>query len=248
MDIAAYLQRINYHGSADPTLGTLHALHRAHLFSVPFENLDIPLGRPIVLEEAMLFDKIVTRRRGGFCYELNGLFAALLREMGFKVQRLAARVAKSEGGYGIEFDHMTLLVQLEESWLADVGFGESFLEPLRLSDRNDQIQERGCYQIVLQGDSLLYSRAINGEWQPQYIFSLQPHPLNAFNGGCQYHQSSPNSSFTQKCVCSRATRDGRVTLSDMTWIVTTNENRIESKLVDEAEVQAVLRTEFGIRL
>ncbi len=93
MDVAAYLDRINYHGSTDPILETLCALHRAHMLAVPFENLDIPLKRPIVLDQELLFDKLVNRRRGGFCYELNALFSALLREMGFNVQRLSARVA-----------------------------------------------------------------------------------------------------------------------------------------------------------
>src|SRR5512142_614057 len=114
MDVKTYLARIYYHGSVDPTLETLCALHRAHMQAVPFENLDIPLKRPIVLDEELLFDKIVNRRRGGFCYELNGLFSALLRKMGFNVRRLSARTANAGGGFGMEFGHMTLLVQDEE--------------------------------------------------------------------------------------------------------------------------------------
>ncbi len=119
VDVQAYLERINYQGSTDPTLETLCAVHRAHMLAVPFENLDIPLRQPIVLDEELLFDKIVNRRRGGFCYELNGLFSALLREMGFNVQRLSARVADDEGGFGMEFGHMALVVQHQERLLAD---------------------------------------------------------------------------------------------------------------------------------
>jgi N-hydroxyarylamine O-acetyltransferase len=248
MDVAAYLRRIDYHGPVVPAVETLHGLHKAHLMAVPFENLDIALGRPIVLEEEQLFEKIVNRRRGGFCYELNGLFAALLRELGFRVYRLAARVANSEGGYGIEFDHMTLLVHLEESWLADVGFGDSFIQPLRLDERMEQVQEKGRYRITALDDSLLYLRFEYEEWIPQYIFTLQPHPLSAFEGGCQYHQSSPLSSFTQKRVCSRPTPDGRITLSDMTLICTSGENRLERRLKDEAEVKSTLWSEFGVEL
>src|SRR5215216_6410072 len=110
MDIPAYLDRINYHGAIDPTAAALRELHRAHLLAVPFENLDIHLGRPIVLEQQALFAKIVTRRRGGFCYELNGLFALLLRDLGFDVTLLAAGVARADGSFGPEFDHLTLLV------------------------------------------------------------------------------------------------------------------------------------------
>src|SRR5215207_11196611 len=111
MDIQAYLRRIHYRGDLTPTATTLRELHRAHLLAVPFENLDIHLGRPIVLDQDALFDKIVTRRRGGFCYELNGLFALLLRELGFEVTLLAAGVARADGGFGPEFDHLTLLVE-----------------------------------------------------------------------------------------------------------------------------------------
>src|SRR5262245_34969656 len=111
MEIQAYLDRINYHGPREPTAEALRALHRAHMLAVPFENLDIRLGRPIVLGEAALYDKIVRRRRGGFCHELNGLFATLLRELGFDVTMLSARVARVAGGFGPEFDHLTLLVQ-----------------------------------------------------------------------------------------------------------------------------------------
>src|SRR5919199_4974405 len=114
MDIQAYLERINYHGPLDPSAETLRELHVAHLLAVPFENLNIGMGWPIVLDESALFDKIVVQRRGGFCYELNGLFAALLRALGFHVTMLSAAVARRDGSFGPDFDHMALLVTLEE--------------------------------------------------------------------------------------------------------------------------------------
>ena len=140
MNTDAYLKRINYTGPLEPSPETLRALQVAHLRTVPFENLSIHAGEPIVLEENALFTKIVERRRGGFCYEANGLFAALLRALGFEVAMLAAGVAKSQGGFGPQFDHMTLMVTLDERWLADVGFGDSFLEPLLLDSRMEQVQ------------------------------------------------------------------------------------------------------------
>src|SRR5215210_3696598 len=132
MDLPAYLHRINYRGEQAPTAAALRDLHRAHLLAVPFENLDIHLDRRILLDQDALFDKIVTRRRGGFCYELNGLFALLLRGLGFEVTLLSAGVARATGGFGPEFDHLTLLVKATSaeataldlqstSWLADVG-------------------------------------------------------------------------------------------------------------------------------
>src|SRR5215213_9521921 len=127
MDVDAYLERIGYRGPPAPTAETLRRLHVAHLLAVPFENLSIHAGEPVVLDDESLFDKVVARRRGGFCYELNGLFAALLRALGFEVEMLSAAVRGSAGKFGPEFDHMTLLVKLGERWLADVGFGDSFV-------------------------------------------------------------------------------------------------------------------------
>ena len=132
MNIPTYTQRIHYTGSLQPTLEVLRALHKAHMLAVPFENLDIHLGRPLSLEPETLYHKIVEEKRGGFCYELNGLFAFLLKEMGFTVDLLSAQV-KSQNGFGAPFDHLLLLVHLEEDWLVDVGFGASFLEPDRKS-------------------------------------------------------------------------------------------------------------------
>src|ERR1041384_8682348 len=132
MNTEAYLKRINYSGSLEPTAETLRALQVAHLLAVPFENLSIHAGEPIVLNEDALFDKIVENRRGGFCYEANGLFAGLLRALGFDVARLSAGGARREGGFGPDFDHMTLMVTLAERWLLDVGFGDSFLLTLLL--------------------------------------------------------------------------------------------------------------------
>src|SRR5687768_9467525 len=108
MDVDAYLHRINYQGSLAPTARTLRDLQVAHLQTVPFENLSIHSAEPIILNDEALFEKIVLRRRGGFCYELNGLFAALLRKLGFEVVMLSAGVADAQGIFGPDFDHMTL--------------------------------------------------------------------------------------------------------------------------------------------
>ena len=158
MNFEAYLERINYRGSLAPTAETLRQLQVAHLLTVPFENLSIHAGEPIVLDDEALFSKIVGRRRGGFCYELNGLFAALLRELGFDVAMLSAAAMSGEEGFGPEFDHMVLMVTLEERWLVDVGFGDSFLEPLRLDYRGEQVQGEHAYRIDAEGDHLILRR------------------------------------------------------------------------------------------
>jgi N-hydroxyarylamine O-acetyltransferase len=167
-DVNAYLERINYRDSTTANLNTLRAIHRAHLLTVPFENLDIALGRKIALDEETLTRKIVERRRGGFGYELNGAFAALLRSLRFHVSLLSARVARNEGE-GPEFDHLCLRVDLDEPWLVDVGFGESFLEPLRLQTKVDQSDPVGTFRIEQSGDRLQPERVeFDGDWKRQY--------------------------------------------------------------------------------
>lgn len=248
MDVELYLQRIGYTGPRTPTAETLRGLHRAHLFSVPFENLDIALGRPIVLEEAKLFGKIVHQHRGGFCYELNGSFAWLLRQLGFRVEMLNARVYDDVSTPGPDFDHMTLLVHLEERWLADVGFGDCFHEPLRLDDAAEQPRNGYQYKITPGPERwLLSEHKPPSAWQPAYDFDLTPRQLADYAAMCLYQQTSPNSHFTQKRVCTLPTLTGRITLSNNRQIVTKNGTRTEREL-SEAEYTEVLRARFGIRL
>jgi N-hydroxyarylamine O-acetyltransferase len=252
MNINAYLKRINYHGSLVPSVQTLRDLQVAHLLTVPFENLSIHSAEPIVLDDDSLFEKIVRRRRGGFCYELNGLFAALLRELGFEVSMLSAGVANSDGVFGPDFAHLTLLVVPKgdgpERWLADVGFGDSFLEPLRLDFRNEQLQGARGYKISEDETHLLMmQREGEEEWKVQYRFTLQPCNYADYAEMCRFHQTSPESHFTRKRVCTRSTPEGRITLSDMLLITTVRgQERQERLLTDDAEYALTLNKLFGI--
>ena len=247
MNIEAYLRRINYAGPLEPTAETLRALQVAHLFAVPFENLSIHAGEPIVLNEDALFCKIVENRRGGFCYEANGLFAGLLRDLGFDVTMLAAGVAKREGGFGPDFDHMTLMVTLAERWLVDVGFGESFLEPLLLDSRDEQVQGTGAFRIVEDNPYLILQRRDNGgDWVPQYRFTLQPHMFADYEQMCHFHQISPESHFTKAPLCSIATANGRSTLTGMRLITTAAQQRDEHALTAREDFDRILRDKFGI--
>ena len=254
MDASAYLTRIGLSRPISPSPAGLRELHLAHLQSVPFENLDIHLGREIVLDEASFFDKIVRRRRGGFCYELNGLFAALLRHLGFRVNLLSARVAKAPGGFGPEYDHLTLLVEFpgqESRRLADVGFGDSFREPLLFDHPGEQAAPAGdngsAYQLRPAADELALWRLEEGVWKPQYLFSPLPRRLEEFAARCRYQQKSPESHFTQRRVCSRATPDGRITLADLRLIVAEGGERSEHALTED-QYPAALRDHFGIDL
>jgi len=249
IDILAYLDRIAYTGPLDANEDVLRGLHRAHMLSVPFENLDIGLGRTIVCDEDAFIRKIVPKRRGGFCYELNGAFAALLRAIGFRVTLLSARVPREDGSISPEFDHLALKVDLDEPWLADVGFGDSFVQPLRLTFDAAQSHDRRTYRLVDSGNSLQMERQDeNGAWKPQYLFSMTPRCLDEFAPMCHYHQTSPESPFTRKSVCSMATKDGRITVAERKLIRTRNGIKEETLLVSDAEWQAALEKYFAVVL
>ncbi len=176
-----YLERIGYSGPLDASVETLRSLHLANLYTVPFENLDILRSRPIELGNAELFDKIVTRRRGGFCYELNGMFCALLRELGFPVTMISAEVAREAGGFSPEFDHLALLVDLGEPWLVDVGFGDGFHLPLRLNADAQQDQDGRAYRFVADGEyQVLQRRRDPDGWISQYRLTPRPRALQDF--------------------------------------------------------------------
>jgi N-hydroxyarylamine O-acetyltransferase len=247
--IEAYLKRLNYSGPTTADTETLRRLQLAHLRAVPFENLSIHNNQLIVLNDDSLFTKIVSKRRGGFCYEVNGLFAFLLRSLGFEVEMLAAGVATDNGDFGPEFDHMTLRVNLEEPWLVDVGFGDSFTEPLRLNTTVEQIQGSNSFRVVPDGSRFLMMRKVgDGEWKPQYRFSMQPHVYADYEEMCLYHQTSPESHFTKKRLCSLATADGRITLSEMRLITTSHVQQVrqEQTLGSDEEYASTLRKRFGI--
>lgn len=259
LDPRAYLERINntIHIDLDapePSALLLRALHQAHMLAVPFENLSIHYGQPIVLEEAALYDKIVRRRRGGFCYELNGLFAWLLRRLGFRVSLLSARVARGDGDFTPEFDHMALHVQRLDGadWLADVGFGDSFRQPLRL--RADLEQDGGdghTYRLRHDpgdGSWVVQRDGEEADWKSQYRFILRARDLADFVDRCHFQQTSPDSHFTQNRICSLATPEGRVTLSGLRLITTLRGVREERELASEDEYRAVLSDRCGVTL
>jgi N-hydroxyarylamine O-acetyltransferase len=249
LDVPAYLARIGYSGPTTATADTLRGIHRAHMLNVPFENLDIALGRKIVCEEESFIRKIVDRNRGGFCYEINGAFAALLRALGFNVTLLSARVPCEDGSDGPEFDHLTLRVDLEEPWLADVGFGDCFLEPLRLAVGEEQREGSRTFVITPEKESYHLDRTDpDAVRQRQYSFTLTPRRLEDFAAMCHYHQTSPQSPFTRKRVCSKATADGRITLAEDKLIVTHNGNREERLFSSNEERRLALKQYFNVTL
>ena len=254
MDTPTYLNRLNYSEPVKPDAKTLRGLQIAHMMNIPFENLDIGLKRPIQLGEEALWNKIIIQKRGGFCYELNGLFAWLLKQIGFDVTYLNARVFNHRNGkLGIEFDHLALLVGIPNQaarWLVDAGFGDSFNEPLSFDDRDEQVQGLRSYRLEQTSDGYItWQKNYDGLWERHYFFDLEPRNFPTdYEAGCLYHQTSPRSSFTRRSIISRATPNGRVSLEDGWLILTANGTREKRPVKDEEEYRALLKHYFGVVL
>lgn len=259
--IEACLRRIGAERPQEPTGRALRELQLRHLRTVPFENLSIHLGEEILLEEEWLLDKVTGRGRGGFCYELNGLFGALLAALGYEVELLAARVYDDEGRLGVPYDHLALRVRTVEgdTWLADVGFGAHSHHPLRYAERAEQHDPGGVFRVVEAGRDAAGVRGgsaaagdldVVRDGRPQYRLETRPRVLGDFAAGAWWHRTSPLSHFTRSLVCSRVTEDGgRITLSGRVLRTTGGEGRRETReLETDEEVLAVYRERFGIEL
>lgn len=245
--LAGYLARIGVSRPRAMDARAVADLHRAHLLAVPFENLSIHLAEQISLAEDELLAKIVTRRRGGFCYELNGAFALLLEALGAQVTRVAAGVY-GDGGLGPPFDHLALIVRTPDGsgpWLADVGFGSHSTYPLLL-DSKDVQQDPGGRFLLADADHADLDVLKDGE--PAYRIERRPRDLADFVPTCWWQQTSPLSHFTQSVVCSRLSEAGRITISGRTLIQTIAGERTEQDLPDDAAVLAAYRDYFGIAL
>jgi len=249
MNTKYYLERINYADPINPTFETLSKLQLQHLLHVPFENLDI--HNNIKIDLTNLFDKIAIRRRGGFCYELNGLFYQLLQELGFTVKMVSARVYDGKKDYSPEFDHMALIVKIkEDDYLADVGFGEFSFYPIKIELNKETADPRGIFKIetVDEKYTIIKKKNADGDFIPEYMFSDMERRIDEFYGMCNYHQTNPASHFMQKRICSLPAKNGRVTLTGDTLKITENGEVKERKLNSEEEVRQELWNYFGIRL
>jgi N-hydroxyarylamine O-acetyltransferase len=246
--LAAYLARIGVPRPPALDAGTLRDLHRAHQETVPFENLSIHLGEPVSLDETDLIGKIVTRRRGGFCYELNGAFACLLEGLGAHVKRVCARVYSDGGRLGPPFDHLALVVRLPDGtgpWLADVGFGSHSTYPLLAGARAGQADPGGQFLLA---DTPSGDIDVIKDGQPQYRYEPRERALDDFVPTCWWQETSPQSHFTRTVICSRLTGAGRVSISGRTLIRTVGSQRTEENLPGDRAVLAAYRDHFGISL
>jgi N-hydroxyarylamine O-acetyltransferase len=246
--VAAYLRRLGLERAEPPSLPFLTRLQRRHLLRVPFENLEIFWQRSFPLDVQRAWSKVVELRRGGFCYELNALFASALSALGFRVSLLSARVwRKAERGWGPEFDHLTLAVTLDQTYLVEVGFGDAFRAPMPLST-GVQSDVSGTYRLV-EGEwpeELVLEHAVRDHWRPLYRVSREARRLQSFALMNAWHQTSPASPFTGHAVFTLARPWGRLTLTDRNAIETRN-GRVHRVRLKAGELERRLRRLYGVR-
>jgi N-hydroxyarylamine O-acetyltransferase len=249
MDIKCYLQRIKVFTRIQVDLGTLFIFQKNHLLNVPFENLDIHNGKKIKLGPDLIYQKVVTNKRGGFCYELNGLFYYLLKNIGFKVKLISGRVFQKDGNYSPEFDHLAIIATINsDDYLVDVGFGKFSLEPLLLKLNCTLDDQFGQFEFDrYDTEYFRINQRTNGSLKPLYIFKNLARNLEDFGDMCHYHQTSAESSFTKNKVISIFTSNGRITLSENQVKVTTE--AVEKILVhDPKQFDYMLNQYFNIKL
>jgi N-hydroxyarylamine O-acetyltransferase len=246
VDPDRYLERIGWRARPEPTLEALAGLQRAHLHQVPFEALDPLLGNPVTVEPADAYRKVVDEARGGYCFELNGLFAWLLEELGFEVTLLAARPIFNDGGLAPPFAHLALLVDLERRWLVDVGFGFPFIvAPLDIDERAEQAQDAMTYRVREDGEALVVEQ-LEIEGSNAYRFTLEPQSLASFREVCQTFSTSPSASFVRHGPVTKAFEDGWLRLTRTRITGERGGAEIDEAFADEAQWRESLRTRFGL--
>lgn len=249
MDLQAYLNRIDFYDTLSPNKDVLYKLQKHHLLNIPFENLDIHYGTKISLSINDIYRKVVVRKRGGFCYELNGLFHQLLMGIGFNAKLISARVHTKNGEYSPEYDHMAIIVNLEnQDYLVDVGFGKFSLEPLKLELNRKIIDSYGEFQFDKYSvDYYRINELKNNDLISQYIFQNEERELYEFQERCEFHQTNEDSHFTKKKLISIAKPNGRLTLNNSLLKITRFgiEEEIE---FNESEFEEKLEQYFDIEL
>jgi N-hydroxyarylamine O-acetyltransferase len=249
MDSTAYLKRFQAFPVEELYLQDLAKLQSLHMQHVPFENLDVIRKIPIYLNVETIFDKIVNHKRGGYCYELNGLFHWLLRDLGFDAKLISATVLKPDGTAAKKDTHAAILVELDTPYLIDVGFGDSTISPIPLGGER-HTDHSGTYRIeaLESGDyQLIRQDGAEGEERVLYQFNTEEKNLADFHEGCVFNQVSSESTFTHDDLATRATEDGRITLSGNVLIRTEAGIKAKRTLLPEEKIK-VLKEEFGLEL
>jgi N-hydroxyarylamine O-acetyltransferase len=234
----------------DSSVETLRALHIAHTLNVPFENLDVFYRRPILLDGASLYKKIVEKRRGGYCFEMNGIFSLVLQQMGFNVTNLLAKVT-IDGLHYTTKTHQAILVEIDGvQWLADVGFGnEGIISPLILKENREQKQFAHAYRLTTHPAlGYVLEKKDEAGYHPLYAFTLDACSPEDFLMSNHFTSTFPESFFLTMRMCTMPTKEGRITLTDSRFKVVAHNNVSELPIANEDEFKAVLKEHFGLDL
>jgi N-hydroxyarylamine O-acetyltransferase len=245
-----YFERINYRGSTEASEGTLRDIHTAHTLNVPFENLDVFYRRPILLDGVSLYKKIVEERRGGYCFEMNGIFSLVLQEMGFKVTNLLARVT-IDGIHYTTKTHQAILVEIgDNKWLADVGFGnDGIIAPLMLEEDIEQKQFAHTYRLVKHSKfGWVLQKKMEDRYFPLYAFTLDECDPEDFLMSNHFTATFPESFFIQMRMCTMPTKDGRITLTDSHFKVVKNNDVLDTPITNDNEFNTALKKHFSLDL
>ncbi len=247
MDLRAYLERVGFRGEPSVDFDTLRRLHRGHLEHIPYENLDVAFGRRVSIDIAPIFDKIVTRRRGGWCYEMNGMLAWALEEIGFKITRMAGGVMRAVNGDASVGNHLVLRVDLDQPYLADVGFGDGMLEPVPIVEHAFR---QGFLDFRLEdlggGWWRFHNHPAGGA--PSFDFELRPASRDLLAAKCDWLQTSPESPFVMNTVVQRHLPDNLVMMRGRT-LKTLNAAGAATREINSApEYVDTLRDVFGLDL
>jgi len=248
MRLQGYLDRIGFAGAPRADLDTLARIHRGHLNSIPYETLGVTLGEPLDFDAARIFDKLVTNRRGGWCYEMNGVFGAALVEIGFKVTRMAGAAMREVMGDFTIGNHLVLLVELEdEPWIADVGFGDGSLQPFRLQAA---AMTFGGYRLRLEALDERWWRFHNHEFggARSFDFAVAPADPALLAEKCHWLQTAPDSNFVLNAVVQRFRGEQILQLRGRTLRRVTPAGVDVSLLQSADELVEVLAGEFGLDL
>ncbi|MBV8787586.1 MAG: arylamine N-acetyltransferase [Mycobacterium sp.] len=255
LDLTGYFARVGYAGPAEPTLDVLQALTTAHTKSIPFENLDPLMGRPVGdLSPEALSDKLVHRRRGGYCYEQNGLMGYVLTEIGFRVRRLAGRVVwmQPPDAPTPAQTHTVLAVTFPGSagsYLVDVGFGgQTPTSALRMETGTVQQTTHEPYRLQDRGDGLVLQSQLRGEWQPLYEFCTRTAPAIDLKVGSWYVSTNPSSFFVTSLMAALVVDDGRLNLAGRDLTIHRTDGSEKTRLADAASVVDVLGDRFGVNV
>ena len=248
--LTAYFARICWSGSANVNLETLQALHLLHNSAIPFENLDVLLPREMQLDDLSLEEKLVTARRGGYCFEQNGVFERALREIGFNVRSLLGRVVLANPSSLPPRTHRLLLVELQgEQWIADVGFGgQTLTAPIRLQADIEQQTPHGEYRLVQEGDDWILQFRHHDHWQSMYRFDLVVQHQSDYLMGNFWSAHWPQSHFRHHLLMCRHLPDGgKLTLTNFHFTRYQDGRAIEQiNLPDVASLYALLQEQFGL--